>query len=517
MPLEEGKSDDAVSRNISKLKGEGYPHDQAVAIALDKAGKGKIKKSLRDSFSSLNKPREDNFFWESATVSKSTWDDIDLVKGGSPGDPGSPMSYDTTIDLVSGVKNEPKAAQKARKYARQHALQTTGKTPEQKIRGEMASGKAPIELKRVSDKASEGILKFLFGTNPRKKTMADKKLDIEKEKAASQPMKKSKILDILRGTKKKKAKSGGLFDFGKKKKVKSGGLFDFGKKKSVRKSMSNWDDIDLVKAGMTSADAPMSIDSDDPEPPTQSKMRKPKFPYLTKEPVTYPQVGHEGAPSMIDIEMEGKKRRPPEMPGRRSRGSITSRKLPRKKSLNKGDLSAEDRADLPKKDFALRGKADDAEEKKESGNYPIPDESHARFALAMVAKHGTPEEKAKVRAAVHKKYPSIGESDVKKSNWDDMDLVKGERVSPEKAKATREGAQEDEMWADADVKKSMDPALAARMNMRPQSRLGSVVDPQTASVGNFNTTIAKSFAENTSVYVEDVRLQKFGGPRAKKQ
>ena len=92
-------------------------------------------------------------------------------------------------------------------------------------------------------------------------------------------------------------------------------------------------------------------------------------------------------------------------------------------------MSAEDRADLPKKDFAIRSKADDAEEKKESGNYPIPDESHARFALAMVAKHGTPAEKARVRAAVHKKYPSIGESDVSKSNWDDMDLVKAKRLS----------------------------------------------------------------------------------------
>ena len=262
--------------------------------------------------------------------------------------------------------------------------------------------------------------------------------------------------------------------------------------------------------------------------------------------------------------------------------------------LDKGNLSAEDRADLPKKDFALRGKADDAEEKKESGNYPIPDESHARFALAMVSKHGTPEEKAKVRAAVHKKYPSIGESEMSKSNWDDMDLVKAAGMSsseapmsvsaddekrptqskmrkpkfpyltkepvtypqvghegaptmldveeaakgnprsavsrarykgPEKKQKTRtmdfagEGStivadkQKATATRTSPVKKSMDPALAARMNMRPQSRLGSVVDPQTASVGNFNTTIAKSFTENTSMYVENVRLQKSGGPR----
>jgi len=41
------------------------------------------------------------------------------------------------------------------------------------------------------------------------------------------------------------------------------------------------------------------------------------------------------------------------------------------------------------------------------GRYPIHDIEHARNALARVAQHGTPEEKAKVRAAVCHKYPSI--------------------------------------------------------------------------------------------------------------
>ena len=44
MPLTTGKSQAAVSANISKLSDEGYPHDQAIAIAMDKAGKGKSKK-----------------------------------------------------------------------------------------------------------------------------------------------------------------------------------------------------------------------------------------------------------------------------------------------------------------------------------------------------------------------------------------------------------------------------------------------------------------------------------------
>jgi len=39
--------------------------------------------------------------------------------------------------------------------------------------------------------------------------------------------------------------------------------------------------------------------------------------------------------------------------------------------------------------------------------YPIYDRSHAINALARVAQYGTPEEKAKVRRAVYKKYPSL--------------------------------------------------------------------------------------------------------------
>jgi hypothetical protein len=74
--------------------------------------------------------------------------------------------------------------------------------------------------------------------------------------------------------------------------------------------------------------------------------------------------------------------------------------------LKEEDLSAAERRALPDSDFALPGKGE-GPEGKQSGSYPIPDAEHARMALAMVAKHGTAEEKAKVRAAVKKKFPDI--------------------------------------------------------------------------------------------------------------
>lgn len=60
-------------------------------------------------------------------------------------------------------------------------------------------------------------------------------------------------------------------------------------------------------------------------------------------------------------------------------------------------LTAKGRAHIAPKNFALPG-----------GRYPINDAAHARNALARVAQNGTPAEKAKVKAAVHKHFPGIG-------------------------------------------------------------------------------------------------------------
>ena len=49
------------------------------------------------------------------------------------------------------------------------------------------------------------------------------------------------------------------------------------------------------------------------------------------------------------------------------------------------DLDAKDREKIPSKDFGLPEKARTKEQKKESGNYPMPDKTHARNAKARAA------------------------------------------------------------------------------------------------------------------------------------
>lgn len=60
-------------------------------------------------------------------------------------------------------------------------------------------------------------------------------------------------------------------------------------------------------------------------------------------------------------------------------------------------LTSKQRNAMPQSEFALPG-----------GRYPINDENHARNALSRVSQFGSPEEKSRVRGAVHSRFPGIG-------------------------------------------------------------------------------------------------------------
>lgn len=47
MPLKKGKSPKTISKNIARLRHEGKPEDQAIAIAMNIAGKSKSRRKRR--------------------------------------------------------------------------------------------------------------------------------------------------------------------------------------------------------------------------------------------------------------------------------------------------------------------------------------------------------------------------------------------------------------------------------------------------------------------------------------
>lgn len=82
-------------------------------------------------------------------------------------------------------------------------------------------------------------------------------------------------------------------------------------------------------------------------------------------------------------------------------------------------LSTKERKSLPKKDFALPSTREGGK-----GGYPIPDENHARNALARVHQFGSPAEIAEVRAKVGAKFPHILQAHDKANRMSTHDLVR---------------------------------------------------------------------------------------------
>ena len=84
----------------------------------------------------------------------------------------------------------------------------------------------------------------------------------------------------------------------------------------------------------------------------------------------------------------------------RGEGDAARERHDRKSRARGGPLTSRERKALKPATFVF------PKERK----YPIPNKSHGRNALARVSASGTPEEKSKVRAAVHRKFPSIGKN-----------------------------------------------------------------------------------------------------------
>ena len=173
------------------------------------------------------------------------------------------------------------------------------------------------------------------------------------------------------------------------------------------------------------------------------------------------------------------------------------------------DLNAAERRALPDKEFALPGKGK-GPEGKQAGSYPIPDKTHARMALAMVAKHGTPEKKAKVRAAVAKKFPGIKQEEVvheAQSSYDKARKAAARRAAnrnAERRAGTRGGNMERETYTSEAGARMHYKGYRAKANEEVQ--LEAKVDTGSAEAkasarNKRNTPAGKDSKFDTSVFI----------------
>ena len=79
-------------------------------------------------------------------------------------------------------------------------------------------------------------------------------------------------------------------------------------------------------------------------------------------------------------------------------------------------LTASGRTHIKQKNFGIPSKAENKEEKKKSGNYPIHDKAHARAALSYGSRYLSSEEYSALKKRIHAKYPDMGKKQEKEAS-----------------------------------------------------------------------------------------------------
>ena len=106
-------------------------------------------------------------------------------------------------------------------------------------------------------------------------------------------------------------------------------------------------------------------------------------------------------------------------------------------------------------------------EGKQGGSYPIPDESHARNALARVSQHGSEAEKRKVKSAVARKFPDIKIGESKEAETGERDV--GSAAYANYVKGLTPGEEANSAVTNKDAKKASSESKKASDERERQS------------------------------------------------